>query len=67
MQQQFSSFYLSFSKTVHVVGREWRWQMDPPDVIVHEAIASHVKMIKSFSGAPGVKALRLQEGYQASA
>lgn len=41
--------------------------MDPPDVIVHEAIASHVKMIKSFSGAPGVKALRLQEGYQASA
>lgn len=46
------------------VGREWRWQMDPPDVIVHEAIASHVKMIKSFSGAPGVKALRLQEGYQ---
>ncbi|KAK9813456.1 hypothetical protein WJX73_010618 [Symbiochloris irregularis] len=46
------------------VGREWRWQMDEPQAIVEGAIASHVRMVRSFSGAPGVQESRLQEGYQ---
>eukprot|EP00008_Paramoeba_atlantica_P001700 CAMPEP_0201502540 /NCGR_PEP_ID=MMETSP0151_2-20130828/84187_1 /ASSEMBLY_ACC=CAM_ASM_000257 /TAXON_ID=200890 /ORGANISM="Paramoeba atlantica, Strain 621/1 / CCAP 1560/9" /LENGTH=633 /DNA_ID=CAMNT_0047896141 /DNA_START=2992 /DNA_END=4893 /DNA_ORIENTATION=- len=45
------------------VGREWRWKMDPPEMIVDGAIANHVKMINEFKGARGVKPERLAEAY----
>lgn len=38
--------------------------MDPPDVIVKTALELHVKMIREFSGVPGVKPERLAEGLQ---
>ena len=40
------------------VGREWRWKVDPPDLIVDEAISRHVAMVKEFRGAPGVQSAR---------
>lgn len=46
------------------VGREWRWQMDDPDMIVKGAIEMHQKMIKEYRGVPGVKAERIAEGMQ---
>jgi len=33
------------------VGREWRWREDPPELIVSEAIALHVRMVNEFKGA----------------
>lgn len=36
------------------VGREWRWKMDDPDMIVSEAVKNHVSMINAFKGTPGV-------------
>ncbi|KAK9858801.1 hypothetical protein WJX84_008169 [Apatococcus fuscideae] len=46
------------------VGREWRWQMDDPDMIVEGAIEMHQKMIKEYRGVPGVKVERIAEGMQ---
>jgi len=46
------------------VGKEWKWMMDAPDYIVQQAVDSHVKMVKEFSGVPGVKPARLSEGYK---
>ena len=50
----------------YAVGREWRWQMDDPDMIVEGAIEMHQKMIKEYRGVPGVKAERIAEGMQVS-
>ena len=36
-------------------GREWRWKLDEPEMIVEEAIAKHVAMIKMMRGVPGIK------------
>jgi len=44
------------------VGKEWKWDMDEPDVIVRQAVESHVKMVKEFRGVPGVKPDRFKEG-----
>lgn len=44
------------------VGTEWRWKMDPPEMIVQQAIENHQNMIKQFKGVPGVKADRFEEG-----
>jgi len=46
------------------VGKEWKWAMDPPDMIVRRAVESHVKMVKEFRGVPGVKPARLEEGFK---
>ncbi|KAK9867791.1 hypothetical protein WJX84_004895 [Apatococcus fuscideae] len=46
------------------VGREWRWQMDDPNMIVEGAIEMHRKMIKEYRGVPGVKPERIAEGMQ---
>lgn len=35
-------------------GRSWRWKIDDPVMIVEQAIAKHVAMIKEFKGTPGV-------------
>ncbi|KAJ3106970.1 S-adenosyl-L-methionine-dependent tRNA 4-demethylwyosine synthase [Phlyctochytrium planicorne] len=45
------------------VGREWRWKIDDPHMIVEEAIEKHRGMINEFKGAPGVKPERLQEAF----
>lgn len=46
------------------VGKEWKWNMDAPREIIENGIALHRKMIKEYSGAPGVQEQRLSEGYQ---
>ena len=48
------------------VGKEWKWAMDPPDMIVQQAVDNHVKMVKEFGGVPGVKPERFKEGKKVS-
>jgi len=43
------------------VGTEWKWKMDPPEMIVQEALSNHYKMIKQCRGIPGVKPERFEE------
>lgn len=43
------------------VGTEWRWKMDEPQMIVDNAIQSHVKMVKEFKGVDGVVPERFEE------
>ena len=45
------------------VGREWRWKMDEPEVIVSEAVERHQAMIKELKGVPGVKIDRWNEAF----
>ncbi|XP_063002599.1 S-adenosyl-L-methionine-dependent tRNA 4-demethylwyosine synthase TYW1-like [Elgaria multicarinata webbii] len=47
------------------VGTEWRWKMDPPEMILQEAIENHQSLIKQFKGVPGVRADRFEEGLEA--
>eukprot|EP00198_Chlamydomonas_reinhardtii_P003396 XP_001692732.1 ADPH--cytochrome P450 reductase-related protein [Chlamydomonas reinhardtii] len=37
------------------VGKTWKWKMDPPDVIVDTALDLHCRMVREYSGVPGVK------------
>jgi len=43
------------------VGTEWKWSMDPPEMIVKDGIDLHRKMIKECNGIPGVKKDRYAE------
>lgn len=43
------------------VGTEWRWKMDEPELIVENAIQSHVRMVKEFRGVDGVLPERFEE------
>ena len=43
------------------VGTTWRWQTDPPDMILEGALAAHARKIKSLRGVPGVRAERFAE------
>ena len=43
------------------VGTTWRWQTDPPDLILQGAKEAHLKKIKTLRGVPGVRAERFQE------
>lgn len=43
------------------VGTEWKWRMDPPEMIVSEGIEQHQKMIRECKGIPGVKPDRLAD------
>ncbi|XP_049858455.1 S-adenosyl-L-methionine-dependent tRNA 4-demethylwyosine synthase TYW1-like [Schistocerca gregaria] len=47
------------------VGTEWRWKMDPPELILETALEQHYKMINQFKGVPGVIPERLKEGLRA--
>jgi len=41
------------------VGREWRWKMDDPEMIVNAAVEEHRGMMKQLKGMPGVQPERL--------
>ncbi|KAI6649761.1 S-adenosyl-L-methionine-dependent tRNA 4-demethylwyosine synthase-like [Oopsacas minuta] len=43
------------------VGTEWKWLMDPPDLVIDGAIENHHKLINQYKGVPGVKSDRLAE------
>lgn len=43
------------------VGTEWKWKMDPPDVIVEEGLRNHQDMIKQLKGVPGVTKERFDD------
>lgn len=45
------------------VGREWRWLVDDPALIVDQAVSKHQAMIKELKGMPGVKPERWEEGF----
>ena len=37
------------------VGKEWKWKVDDPQMIVQEAVDKHVLMIREAKGIPGVR------------
>ena len=43
---------------------EWKWAMDPPDMILNGALEGHYKMIKQMKGVPGVLPERYAEGFK---
>ncbi|KAG5181403.1 putative tRNA wybutosine-synthesizing protein [Tribonema minus] len=45
------------------VGREWRWKVDDPLMIVEEAVTRHQAMINEMKGVPGVKLERWKEAF----
>jgi tRNA wybutosine-synthesizing protein 1 len=45
------------------VGREWRWKVDDPAMIVEEAVSKHQNMIKELRGMPGVKEERWLDAF----
>jgi tRNA wybutosine-synthesizing protein 1 len=53
--------YLLFQR--NPVGTEWKWKMDPAELIFETALKNHYSMINEFKGVPGVKPERLQEGF----
>ena len=44
------------------VGKEWKWEMNPAEDIVNDALGQHRKMINEMRGVPGVTEAKLQEG-----
>ena len=44
------------------VGTEWKWKIDPPQMILDGAMSNHYNMINMFKGVPGVKPERFAEG-----
>ncbi|KAK9494576.1 hypothetical protein V1508DRAFT_350851 [Lipomyces doorenjongii] len=45
------------------VGTTWRWQVDPPDLILKGALEAHYRKIKQMRGVPGVQAARFAEAF----
>ena len=45
------------------VGREWRWKVDDPDMLVDGAIERHQNMIRQCKGIPGVQMDRWNEAF----
>lgn len=43
------------------VGTTWRWEVDPPDMILKGALEGHYKKIKQMRGVPGVVESRFIE------
>eukprot|EP00210_Caulerpa_lentillifera_P005773 g5520.t1 len=48
------------------VGKQWKWNQDSPQEIVKSALNHHTKMIKEYSGVPGVQPQKLKEGFEVS-
>ena len=46
------------------VGKEWKWEMNPADDIVNDALGQHRKMINEMRGVPGVTEEKLQERHE---
>lgn len=46
------------------VGTNWRWVVDPPDMIFDGVKENHYKKIKMMKGVPGVRAERYSEALQ---
>jgi len=44
------------------VGKEWKWEMNPAENIVSDALEQHKKMINEMRGVPGVTEEKLIEG-----
>lgn len=42
----------------------WRWQIDPPDVVLEGALEGHYKKIKQMRGVPGIQMDRFEEAFQ---
>lgn len=45
------------------VGKEWRWLLDEPDMIIEGAVDNHRQMIKQMKGVPGVLPDRFEEAF----
>ena len=45
------------------VGKEWRWKIDDPHMIVKQAVEMHVSMIKEAKGIPGVQMDRWEQAH----
>jgi tRNA wybutosine-synthesizing protein 1 len=41
--------------------REWRWDYDPPEFLLSQALANHAQMVKALRGVPGVTPEKMQE------
>ncbi len=46
------------------VGTEWKWKMDPAEMIFETALKLHYSMINEFKGVPDVKPDRLKEAFE---
>lgn len=46
------------------VGKEWKWNQDNPQEIINSALDLHIRMIKEYSGVPGVQQQKLKEGFK---
>ena len=44
------------------VGTEWRWKVDPPQLVLQGALDNHRRMIREMKGVPGVLQERFEEG-----
>jgi len=43
------------------VAKEWKWKVDPPEMLVEEWISNHRRLIKQLKGVPGVTPERFNE------
>ena len=57
-------FFLNFVHKFYIFFSEWKWAMDPPDMILNGALEGHYKMIKQMKGVPGVLPERYAEGFK---
>ena len=44
------------------VGTSFRWQVDPPELLIRGFEENHLQMIRQMRGVPGVKPERALEG-----
>ncbi|OBA24554.1 hypothetical protein METBIDRAFT_30788 [Metschnikowia bicuspidata var. bicuspidata NRRL YB-4993] len=42
----------------------WRWEVDPPEKVLHGALEGHYKKIKQMRGVPGIQMERFEEAFQ---
>lgn len=45
------------------VGKEWKWQVDQPEVLFEAAVKNHQQMIKQLKGVPGVDKERFDTAF----
>ncbi|KAM9931930.1 hypothetical protein OXX80_008426 [Metschnikowia pulcherrima] len=47
-----------------VAKSNWRWEVDPPEKVLHGALEGHYKKIKQMRGVPGIQMDRFEEAFQ---